>query len=103
VALKFAHHEVGVVLVGTFGFQFPHPSFDTGTYVPEIGGHMMWACVKYGHNLVPHRLCLFHVVWNIRPCPFDKVVVNRILGVVYGVDVCPGGNSLECLYYIRDV
>ena len=43
VALEFAHHEVGVVLVGTLGFQSSHPSFDTGTYVPEIGGHMVWA------------------------------------------------------------
>ena len=64
VALKFAHHEVTVLLIIPLTFKATCPSFHTVT-VPEVGGHMNWAGCQYGHNLEPHRLHLVHVIRDV--------------------------------------
>ena len=40
----------------------------------------------YGHDLEPHRLRLFNIIWNIRTGPLDKIAFYNILGV----DIRPG-------------
>jgi len=66
---------------------------------------MMQAGCQYG--LEEHRLLLIHiglglglwvrvrvrVILYVRPSPFDKVVLNRILGILHGLNVRPGGDS----------
>ena len=54
---------------------------------------------RNGHDLEPYRLRIFHIAWNVRPGPLDKVF-STVLGIVHGVDIRPGGYAPKSLDYI---
>ena len=53
----------------------------------------MWSVSQYGHDLEPHHLRLDHNNWDVRTGPLDRVVLNRILGVIRSVNIHAGHTS----------